>query len=210
MQRTSRRSNEEHACHGGIILRGYGENTSGIERWGKEKKRERREPTLRIGYAYAHRCVRMYVYANAPHGATRRPTQSGRTPSGEKEQKGRAKGRASRTGGKRRTSEKTLEEAKRRRNRGVGISDSNYLELQAADRTDPRSYFRRRDARSNFVPRFARLQTAWVILGQRIARYATFLTSDAFFFLYQRLQLSMRTKRTRVIRERVRVFLFLR
>lgn len=54
VQRTSWRSNEEHACRGGIILQGCGENTSGIEGWSREKKRERREPTPRIGYAYAH------------------------------------------------------------------------------------------------------------------------------------------------------------
>lgn len=121
------------------MLRGDGENTSGAERREKEKKRRRElasKADSRIAYAYA--LTHVNVYANAPHGATdgrqsvrapRRKRAEKTEPSCEPEGKDlRAKRRWKKS---------------RRRNRGVGTSDSNYLELQADDRTIPRAVLRR-------------------------------------------------------------------
>lgn len=121
------------------MLRGDGENTSGAERREKEKKRRRElasKADSRIAYAYA--LTHVNVYANAPHGATdgrqsvrapRRKRAEKTEPSCEPEGKDlRAKRRWKKS---------------RRRNRGVGTSDSNYLELQADGRTIPRAVLRR-------------------------------------------------------------------
>lgn len=89
------------------MLRGDGENTSDAERREKEKKRRRElasKADSRIAYAYA--LTHVNVYANAPHGATRRPTECSST----EKKKNRKDGAKLRTGGKRLTSEKTLEE----------------------------------------------------------------------------------------------------
>ena len=140
VQRTSSRSNEEHAWRGVAEYAPRGRRK--YERCrtkGKEKKRRRElasKADSRIAYAYA--LTHVNVYANAPHGATdgrqsvpaqRRKRAEKTEPSCEPEGKDlRAKRRWKKW---------------RRRNRGVGTSDSNYLELQADDRTIPRAVLRR-------------------------------------------------------------------
>lgn len=121
----------------GNILRGDGENTSGLERrrrgGGGARARESQADS-RIAYAYVYSRSRarasVRVYANAPHGATRRPTEWSATKkkkSGKDEPSREPEGKDVRA--------KRRSEKPRRRNRGVRTSDSNYLELQANDPT---------------------------------------------------------------------------
>lgn len=119
------------------ILRGDGENTSGLERWkrrgGGGRELARAKPTralLTLTFARARARARVRVYANAPHGATRRPTEWSATKkkkSGKDEPSREPEGKDVRA--------KRRSEKPRRRNRGVRTSDSNYLELQANDPT---------------------------------------------------------------------------
>lgn len=83
--------------------------------------------TRELCIAYIYACTR--VYAKAPHGATRRPTER---PSTEK--KKRRKDESSRYREGKDVGAKRRWEKSRRRNKGVATSDSNYLELQGNDR----------------------------------------------------------------------------
>lgn len=93
----------------------------------------RAKPTrasLTLTFTRARARARARVYANAPHGATRRPTEWSATKkkkSGKDEPSREPEGKDVRA--------KRRSEKPRRRNRGVRTSDSNYLELQANDPT---------------------------------------------------------------------------
>lgn len=111
------------------------ERTGAVEEEG-EGGASSREPSrlahcLRLRLlALARARARVRVYANAPHGATRRPTEWSATKkkkSGKDEPSREPEGKDVRA--------KRRSEKPRRRNRGVRTSDSNYLELQANDPT---------------------------------------------------------------------------
>lgn len=111
------------------------ERTGAVEEEGGRGARAREsQADSRIAYAYvcsrSRARARVRVYANAPHGATRRPTEWSATKkkkSGKDEPSREPEGKDVRA--------KRRSEKPRRRNRGVRTSDSNYLELQANDPT---------------------------------------------------------------------------
>lgn len=110
------------------------ERTGAVEgEGGGGRELARAKPTrasLTLTFARARARARVRVYANAPHGATRRPTEWSATKkkkSGKDEPSREPEGKDVRA--------KRRSEKPRRRNRGVRTSDSNYLELQANDPT---------------------------------------------------------------------------
>lgn len=101
------------------------------EEGGGGRELARAKPTRALlTLTFARARARVRVYANAPHGATRRPTEWSATKkkkSGKDEPSREPEGKDVRA--------KRRSEKPRRRNRGVRTSDSNYLELQANDPT---------------------------------------------------------------------------
>lgn len=122
----------------GNILRGDGENTSGLERrrgrggegrGGGRGSELARAKSTRASLTLTFTRARACVYMQTRHMGRRDDRQSGRPT--KKKKSGKDEPRVANR------REKTYErkDGPRRRNRGVRTSDSNYLELQANDPT---------------------------------------------------------------------------